>query len=77
MVGRGKVGRDREGLMHIQFIRWLGIGGRGKVGRDWGGERNTQFSFQTHFDYALFHLRAKRASSPKGCEAVEVRRTEA
>ena len=49
--------------MHTQFISWvgdwdgwwLGIGGRGKVGRDWGGERNTQFSFQTHFDYALFH----------------------
>ena len=37
---KGKVGRDREGLMHTQFIRWLGIGGRGKVGRDWGGERN-------------------------------------
>ena len=46
MVGRGKVGRDRGGLMHTQFIRWLGIVGRGKVGRDWGGERNTQFSFQ-------------------------------
>ena len=55
MVGRGKVGRDQGGLMHTQFIRWLGIVGRGKVGRDWGGERNTQFSFQTHFDYALFH----------------------
>ena len=40
MVGRGKVGRDREGVMHTQFIRWLGIVGRGKVGRDWGGERN-------------------------------------
>ena len=30
MVGRGKVGRDREGLMHTQFIRWLELLGGGR-----------------------------------------------
>ena len=29
----------------------------------------------TEYTWITFHLRAKRASSPKGCEAVEVRRT--
>ena len=30
MVGRGKVGRDRGGLMHTQFIRWLELLGGGR-----------------------------------------------
>ena len=36
--GEGEWGLGSGGLMHTQFISWVGIFGRRKVGRDWGGQ---------------------------------------